>query len=367
MSARMPATVGRRIADLGLAINGFAMRYYTNPAFKLGAFTNPDPAVRREAIDLTKRGIDAARAMGRDLMTLWLGQDGFDYDFQAGLRAGLGMGDRRHPRGRRARSRLHDQHRIQAERAARLQPAAGCRARRCWRSRRPARPISASRSTSPMSLYADEQPAFAAALIASPQPAARRPSQRRLRQARRRPDGRLRCIVQATLELLRQIRRDGYDGALYFDTFPDVDRPRSGGRMRGQHRDRAPAAGRRRRLEGDNQLGDAIARQDAVASQAIVNAALVRQRLTRDRAAGPWPQDTDNTNQWEESNGIFREDARGRLRLSAPGWNRVRAGTEAAELGHRDGSRRLVRTADEVRRCSEAAPPARRSAASRRP
>ena len=32
------------------------MRYYTNPAFKLGAFTNPDPAVRREAIDLTKRG-----------------------------------------------------------------------------------------------------------------------------------------------------------------------------------------------------------------------------------------------------------------------------------------------------------------------
>ena len=30
-----------------------------------GAFTNPDAAVRREAIDLTKRGIDAARAMGR--------------------------------------------------------------------------------------------------------------------------------------------------------------------------------------------------------------------------------------------------------------------------------------------------------------
>ena len=51
-----PATVARRIGDLGLAINGLAMRYYTNPAFKLGAFTNPDPAVRREAIDLTKRG-----------------------------------------------------------------------------------------------------------------------------------------------------------------------------------------------------------------------------------------------------------------------------------------------------------------------
>jgi xylose isomerase len=52
------------------------MRYYTNPAFKRGAFTNPDPAVRREAIDLTKRGIDAARAMGAPMMTLWLGRTG---------------------------------------------------------------------------------------------------------------------------------------------------------------------------------------------------------------------------------------------------------------------------------------------------
>lgn len=39
-------------------------------------------AVRREAIDLTKRGIDAARKMGAPMMTLWLGQDGWDYAFQ---------------------------------------------------------------------------------------------------------------------------------------------------------------------------------------------------------------------------------------------------------------------------------------------
>ena len=78
-----PAALAGQIADHGLAINGFAMRYYTNPAFRLGAFTNPDPAVRREAIDMTKRGIDAARQAGTALMTLWLGQDGFDYAFQA--------------------------------------------------------------------------------------------------------------------------------------------------------------------------------------------------------------------------------------------------------------------------------------------
>jgi L-rhamnose isomerase len=66
-----------------MALNGLAMRYYTDPGFRLGAFTHPDPKVRRAAIDLTKRGIDACAAMGGQVMTLWLGQDGFDYSFQA--------------------------------------------------------------------------------------------------------------------------------------------------------------------------------------------------------------------------------------------------------------------------------------------
>src|SRR5215207_3864333 len=77
-----PGGIAEVVGDAGLAINGFAMRYYTNPAFKLGAFTHPDRTVRREAIDLTKWGIDAARKAGVTLMTLWLGQDGFDYPFQ---------------------------------------------------------------------------------------------------------------------------------------------------------------------------------------------------------------------------------------------------------------------------------------------
>lgn len=70
------------IADCALAVIGLAMRCYTNPAFKQGAFPNPDATVRREAIELTKRGIDATRAPGSNLMTLWLRQDGFDYSFQ---------------------------------------------------------------------------------------------------------------------------------------------------------------------------------------------------------------------------------------------------------------------------------------------
>ena len=68
--------------DCGLAINGLAMRYYTNPAFKLGAFTNPNKQVRQEGIDLTKAAIDELREIDSNLLTIWLGQDGFDYGFQ---------------------------------------------------------------------------------------------------------------------------------------------------------------------------------------------------------------------------------------------------------------------------------------------
>ena len=69
--------------DQQIVLNGLAMRYYTNPGFKLGAFTNPDPTVRRAAIDETKAGLDALAELGGSLMTLWMGQDGFDYSFQA--------------------------------------------------------------------------------------------------------------------------------------------------------------------------------------------------------------------------------------------------------------------------------------------
>ena len=77
-----PAAIAGLLADQGMALNGLAMRYYTDPGFRLGAFTHPDASVRRAAIDLTKRGIDACAALGGRVMTLWMGQDGFDYSFQ---------------------------------------------------------------------------------------------------------------------------------------------------------------------------------------------------------------------------------------------------------------------------------------------
>jgi xylose isomerase len=123
------------------------------------------------------------------------------------------------------------------------------------------------------SLYADEQPASAAALI--------------LRRSRllglhlndgyaKRDDGLMVGAVhgQATLELLRQLARSCWDGAIYFDTFPDasgLDPVRECElNIRTVRRMLAQVA----RLEGDNRLGEAQARQDAVAAQDIVQATM---------------------------------------------------------------------------------------------
>ena len=77
-----PAQLTDLLQARNMGLNGLAMRYYTDPGFRLGAFTNPDAKLRRAAIDITKRGLDALADMGGQVMTLWMGQDGVDYSFQ---------------------------------------------------------------------------------------------------------------------------------------------------------------------------------------------------------------------------------------------------------------------------------------------
>ena len=53
-------------SDRGLLLNGYAMRYGDDPAYRQGAFTNPDPAVRRKAIDHIRRiSIEDSEELGR--------------------------------------------------------------------------------------------------------------------------------------------------------------------------------------------------------------------------------------------------------------------------------------------------------------
>jgi xylose isomerase len=65
----------------GLSVIGITPEIYTN-VFRKGAFTNPDPGVRRLAHDLITEAADVLRFFGADYVKLWPGQDGWDYPFQ---------------------------------------------------------------------------------------------------------------------------------------------------------------------------------------------------------------------------------------------------------------------------------------------
>jgi sugar phosphate isomerase/epimerase len=267
-----PVEVGRMVRDCGLQVSGLAMRYYTNPAFKLGAFTNPDPAVRREAIDLTKRGIDAARAMGTPMMTLWLGQDGFDYAFQCDygkLWADEVSGI--------AEVAAHDRECLISIEYKPNEPRSYCLLRDAATTLLAIDEAGGDNLGVTIdfahALYADEQPANAAALI--------------MRRARllglhlndgyaKRDDGLMVGAVhaQATLELLAEVKRGGFDGAIYFDTFPDASGLDPVAECAANIRTVTRMLEAVARMEGDNRLANAKARHDPVTAQEIAQLAL---------------------------------------------------------------------------------------------
>jgi xylose isomerase len=81
--------VGALLDELGLKLNSVAMRF--RAGYLHGEYTNRDPEVRRAAIELTKEGIEATAELGCDLVTIWLGFDGYDYAFQKDYREGFDL------------------------------------------------------------------------------------------------------------------------------------------------------------------------------------------------------------------------------------------------------------------------------------
>ena len=53
-----------------------------NRPFVKGSFTNPDPAVRAQALQLMNDATEVAKELGCEYVKLWTGQDGWDYPFQ---------------------------------------------------------------------------------------------------------------------------------------------------------------------------------------------------------------------------------------------------------------------------------------------
>jgi len=68
------------LAKAGLKAGAICMRY--EKEHQLGAFTHPDPALRRKAIELTKEGARWARALGANELVVWSAFDGYDYHHQ---------------------------------------------------------------------------------------------------------------------------------------------------------------------------------------------------------------------------------------------------------------------------------------------
>ena len=53
--------------------------HFGRPIWGLGAFTHPDPDVRQAAVKETMDMVVAARFIGCDTISIWNGQDGYDY------------------------------------------------------------------------------------------------------------------------------------------------------------------------------------------------------------------------------------------------------------------------------------------------
>ena len=70
-----------RLAHNGLRAIAITPEIYTRDFVK-GSFTNPDPAVRAQALQLMHDATAVAQELGCDYVKLWPGQDGWDYPFQ---------------------------------------------------------------------------------------------------------------------------------------------------------------------------------------------------------------------------------------------------------------------------------------------
>ena len=268
-----PTALTRQAGDLGLALNGFAMRYPGDPAYRAGAFTNPARAVRRRAIDLTRQGIDAVAACGGDLMTLWLGQDGFDHPFAADYATlwELEVDGIRQVAAHNPEVLVSIEYKPDEPRAHAVLDRIGTT---LLAIREVGLPNLGVTLDFAHVLYAGEQPARSAALVA--------------RHSRllgvhlndgygKRDDGLMVGAVHPvqTIELLRQVRRDGYDGAIYFDTFPDISGLDPVAECAANIATVRGMLAVVDRLEADNRLATALDAQDAVTGQRLVQRALL--------------------------------------------------------------------------------------------
>lgn len=211
------------LAETQLGLNGLQMRYYSGSTFTAGGFAHPDKKVREQAIELTLKGIDRMVLLDVNLMTLWLGQDGFDYPFQvdyqeswAHIVEGLSRVASHNPE-----IQISIEYKPNEPRAFSFLGDVGTT---LLAIREVGLPNLGVTIDFCHVLYADEQPAFAASLV-------HQHSQLlglHLNDGyAKRDDGLMVGSVHlaSTLELLCLVQDIDYQGIIYFDTFPHAEDP----------------------------------------------------------------------------------------------------------------------------------------------
>ena len=58
-----------------------ALGLFSNPKYALGSFINPDERLRKESVEIAKRGVELAAAVGAKFI-IWPGGEGYNYPFQ---------------------------------------------------------------------------------------------------------------------------------------------------------------------------------------------------------------------------------------------------------------------------------------------
>ena len=69
------------LKDLGMTVTACNINTWTHPKFRLGGPCNPEPALRRAALEEILKGLEICRAMTIPVLSVWPGSDGADYHF----------------------------------------------------------------------------------------------------------------------------------------------------------------------------------------------------------------------------------------------------------------------------------------------
>lgn len=70
------------LKEIGMQVTACNINTWTHPKFRLGGPCNPDPALRRAALDELFKAVEVCRLMKIPVISVWPGSDGADYHFQ---------------------------------------------------------------------------------------------------------------------------------------------------------------------------------------------------------------------------------------------------------------------------------------------